>query len=229
MKSKALSITGSIGAGVMSIVCCVGPIVLSALGVGGGALLAQLSPFRPYWIGLSVLILGVGFYLTYRPRTLTCADGTCKIERAGRWNKIALWSATVALAVIIALPYALGALAAQSTPVVQAPILPVSPTVTVTVSQPAPAQPGAPAAAVGTTLHELTLNVQGMYCLACPLVVKNFISSVPGVASVQVTFAPPHAVVVYDAAKTAPDQIIKSLHEPYSATILTDARAQKQP
>jgi copper chaperone CopZ len=217
MQGKSATILGSIGAGILSMVCCVGPVALSALGLGGGALLAQLTPLQPYWIALSVVMLGIGFYLTYRPRRVVCEDGTCKIERAGFWNKIAIWSATVGVAVMIALPYALGIVASQDA------AMTATHKATAPAVQPASASSTTPVPATPVTLHQLTLAVQGMTCEACPLTVKNFIGSVRGVTGVKVTFEPPHAVVVYDAATTSPDEIVKSLKEPYVATIFADA------
>jgi mercuric ion transport protein len=217
MQGKSATILGSVGAGILSMVCCVGPVVLSALGLGGGALLAQLTPLQPYWIGLSVVMLGIGFYLTYRSRKVPCEDGTCTIEHASLWNKVAIWSATVGVAVMIALPYALGIVASQDT------AMSAMQKATAPVVQPASASLTTPVPATPVTLHQLTLAVKGMTCEACPLTVKNFIGSVSGVTGVKVTLEPPQAVVIYNAAATSPDQIVKSLKEPYVATIVADA------
>jgi copper chaperone CopZ len=222
MKVKALSIAGSVGAAVMSMVCCVGPVALSALGLSGGALFAQLTPFRWYWISLAAIMLGLGFYLTYRPRKVACADGTCKIERAGRSNKIAIWSATVAVAVMIALPYVLGIVATDGSSASLESLTPPA-SHSIMPSEPVPSQLAVPSPATPVVLHLLTLSVQGMDCPACPLTVKNSIASAPGVVSAQVTLEPPQAVVLYNAAATSPDEIIKSLNAPYTATITSDA------
>jgi hypothetical protein len=57
-------------------VCCVGPLVLLALGIGGtwvGSLTA-MEPFRPWFIGLTLLFLGLAFRKLYLvPRV--CAPG----------------------------------------------------------------------------------------------------------------------------------------------------------
>lgn len=48
-------------------VCCVGPLVLLALGVGGtwvGAL-TMMEPLRPLFIGLTLLFLGLAFRKLY--------------------------------------------------------------------------------------------------------------------------------------------------------------------
>jgi len=260
MRGKVLSVMGSVGAGIMSMVCCVGPVVLSALGLGGGAFLAQLTPFRPYWIGVSVIMLALGFYLTYRPRKVECEDGTCRIERAGLWNKIAIWSATAAVAVMFALPYALGTLASQDNTASLEKAAPPAARQSASPSQPAPQHPSMetaakspeatpstapkqpaqaatasvanqekPAAAqtIATTapvvaMHQLTLAVQGMTCPACPLTVKNYIYTTPGVTDAKVTLEPPQAVVFYDAVKADANVILASLKEPYKGTVVSD-------
>jgi len=47
----------------------------------------------------------LAFYLTYRKREVICEDGTCKIKGASKWNKIALWGATLLIALLLAFPY----------------------------------------------------------------------------------------------------------------------------
>lgn len=59
-------------------VCCVGPLILLTLGVGGAwvANLTALGPYRPFFIGLTMLFLGFAFYKLYLlPQT--CILGSC--------------------------------------------------------------------------------------------------------------------------------------------------------
>ena len=61
----ALNAKGSLVAGVLAgigaSVCCVGPLVLLALGIGGAWIsnLTALQPYRPLFIGLTLLFLGL--------------------------------------------------------------------------------------------------------------------------------------------------------------------------
>jgi len=41
----------------------------------------------------------------YRKREVHCEDGTCKIQNAGKWNKVGVWGATFLAAIAIAFPY----------------------------------------------------------------------------------------------------------------------------
>ena len=48
-------------------VCCVGPLVLLALGIGGSwvSSLTAMDPYRPVFIGLTLLFLGLAFRKLY--------------------------------------------------------------------------------------------------------------------------------------------------------------------
>lgn len=104
---------GSILSAFFSSLCCVGPLIFTALGVGAGttgflAGTAQfakvLVPYRPLFIGLTFLLLGMGFYSVYRKGTRCATDSTC-LPNTLKKTKAALWIIT-GLAVIL-MPYLL--------------------------------------------------------------------------------------------------------------------------
>lgn len=110
--------TGGLLAAFLASLCCVGPLVLAALGVGVGAtgilastagFLKGLLPYRPFFIGLTALVLGVAFYQAYRKPRSACAPGaTCVPATSQRKARVVLWAvAALALALILA-PYWLG-------------------------------------------------------------------------------------------------------------------------
>ena len=88
--------TGAIGSAIAASICCIGPLALAVLGVGGGALLLKVAPFRPYFLGATALLLGGAFYRTYRqPAAEACAPGsTCALESSRSRQKIVLWVVT---------------------------------------------------------------------------------------------------------------------------------------
>jgi len=57
---------GAIGSAIAASICCLGPLALAVLGLGGGALLLKFEPYRPYFLIVTALFLGAAFYLTYR-------------------------------------------------------------------------------------------------------------------------------------------------------------------
>jgi bacterioferritin-associated ferredoxin len=86
----AAGTVGGLLAAFLASVCCIGPVVFAALGVGVGAtgflagtadFLKALLPYRPLFIGLTVLFLGVGFYVAYRNALSPCGGGMhCSID-----------------------------------------------------------------------------------------------------------------------------------------------------
>jgi mercuric ion transport protein len=82
---SSLSAMGSSLVATTTAFCCVGPAVIAVLGTTGAIAAARLAPYRPYFILGSILLLGLGFWLAYRPRPgcigKTCATRTAKITR----------------------------------------------------------------------------------------------------------------------------------------------------
>ena len=51
------------------------------------------------------MLLGVAFYLAYRPRTACAAGAACPMPRASRWGRIALWFGTLLVILSAAFPW----------------------------------------------------------------------------------------------------------------------------
>src|SRR5437016_8498392 len=79
---------------VLPLSCCVFPVALSFLGVSGLAFAAALTPYRPYFIGLTLLSLGTAFYFTYRPQKDCAPEEACALPRRRKFQVIVLWTAT---------------------------------------------------------------------------------------------------------------------------------------
>ena len=107
----ALNAKGSLVAGVLAAigasVCCVGPLVLLALGIGGEWIgnLTALEPFRPLSIGPTLLFLGLAFHKHYLvPQA--CAPGTqCADAQTAKRQRLIFWSVVVFLLGLLAVPW----------------------------------------------------------------------------------------------------------------------------
>jgi len=106
------SIAGLVAAFLASL-CCIGPLVFAALGVGVGAtgalastagFLKALLPYRPVFVGLTLLLLGISFYQAYRTPSSACAtEAGCASRSANGLNRTWLWMiAAVALVLVLA-------------------------------------------------------------------------------------------------------------------------------
>ena len=110
---------GGLSAALLASVCCLGPLVFAALGVGIGAtgflvgaagFLKELLPYRPAFIGLTILLLGISFYLAYgKPQSAVCEPGEAYAPgtRSGV-NRAWFWIMAAFALVLILAPYWLG-------------------------------------------------------------------------------------------------------------------------
>ena len=99
---------GAVGAAFLASLCCVGPLVFVAFGVGAG-LASTFEPLRPMFTLLTVALLAVGFYVVYgkRPAAVECVDvpdGTCTGPRNRTRDKVLLWIATVVSLAFLTFP-----------------------------------------------------------------------------------------------------------------------------
>ncbi len=93
--------------------CCIVPLALFSLGIGGVWIgnLAALSPYQPIFVLITVGFLGYGYYLVYWKPKNAYADGTtCARPLPKRIVKVSLWVATLLLAASVAYPYVVPAL-----------------------------------------------------------------------------------------------------------------------
>jgi len=104
MQKTTLS-AGSMATAILASLCCIGPAAAAIVGAGSLGVFSTFEKYRPYLIGLTAILLGFAFYFAYRKREVKCDNGSCKIESAGKWNKIGVWGATFLAALAIAFPY----------------------------------------------------------------------------------------------------------------------------
>ena len=87
--------------------CCIGPLVLLALGIGGAwiSYLTALEPYRPIFIGAALVFWGLALRKLYLvPQA--CAPGeACAVPARRRNQRITFWIVTVVLVALLTFPY----------------------------------------------------------------------------------------------------------------------------
>jgi mercuric ion transport protein len=100
------SLAAGILAGIGASVCCVGPLVLLALGIGGAWIgnLTAFEPYRPLFIGLTLIFLGLAFRRLYLvPQA--CAPGTpCADPQTVKRQRLTFWTVVILLLALLAAP-----------------------------------------------------------------------------------------------------------------------------
>jgi mercuric ion transport protein len=95
--TMAMATRGLLGALAASS-CCILPLVLFSLGIGGAWIgnFTRLAPFQPYFLAATIVFLGTGYWLVNRASARACVDGeACSHPLPNRLVKIVLVVATV--------------------------------------------------------------------------------------------------------------------------------------
>lgn len=105
MERTRLLAGGALGTAIAASICCFGPLLLAIAGLGGGGLLLRFTPFRPYFLIATILLLAGAFVFSNRRRE-SCEPGSpCANPGARRIQRFFLWIATVLVVLIAAFPY----------------------------------------------------------------------------------------------------------------------------
>ena len=105
-----LNARGSLVAGILAAigasVCCVVPLVLLALGIGGAWIgnLTAFEPYRPLFIGLTLLFLGLAFRKLYLVPQACAPGAPCADPQTTKRQRRVFWSVVVLLFGLLAVP-----------------------------------------------------------------------------------------------------------------------------
>jgi len=196
---------GAVGAAILASSCCIGPVVLAALGAGSVGVATALTPYRPYLLGLTFFLLAGAFYATYRkPRAeACCAEGaTCAMKSAHR-NRTILWVVTVFVVAAAAFPQ----LETLRNRKARADIVTTF-------------------AAASASSKRLSFKVEGMTCGACAIHIQKELAQVPGVTKVGVSYESKEAVVEWSKNKPSEAALAKAVAEAGYKAILPSRSAQ---
>jgi len=104
-------VEGSLVAGVLAAigasVCCVGPLVLLTLGIGGAWIgnLTALEPLRPWFIAATLLFLGLAFRRLYLQPQVCEPGATCAEPKVLKRQRIIFWVVALALLALLSVPW----------------------------------------------------------------------------------------------------------------------------
>src|SRR6266853_1342868 len=192
MQKEKVTAVGSVLAAVAASICCIGPLVAVLLGAGSLAAASGLQKWRPAFLGVTFVLLGVAWYLTYRkPKAQGCAEGTaCAATPGAKGGKFVLWIATALAVALAALPLYAGAVARLLHP-----------------------EGAVPPRGAGANVATFKVEIASMDCAACAVNIQRALRKVDGVARAEVVFKTKAAIIEYDPARISPEKVIAVIDE----------------
>lgn len=181
MKDKSF-LGASIAGAIAASFCCILPIVFAAAGVSIVGASSFFAAWRPYLLGVTFALLGLGFYFAYRPAARTCEPGAaCTLPAAGRSGRLGLWISTVLVVGFAAFPYYSGPVASQ---VLAGPKTNQAQTL----------------ATAPLARERVVLAVEGLDCPACAVALETKLRATPGISKASVSYEKRQAEVEYDGS-----------------------------
>jgi len=197
MREERLALGGAVLAACASSVCCIGPLLSVAFGIGAFGAAAALQSARPYFVGTAAVFLAFGFYRAYFRRLPECAPGeACATKPINRTSRAALWISSAVVLAFALWPYYAGPLLRR-------------------------ANANASAATVEAKIERATFRVTGMTCGGCEPTIRLVLDNTAGVKSATVSYDRSEAVVEYDPKVITKEKLRDAINETgYTAEIL---------
>ncbi|MGI8952455.1 MAG: mercuric transport protein MerTP [Chitinophagaceae bacterium] len=157
--------------------CCIAPVVALIAGTSSAAsAFSWLEPFRPYFISLTILLLGFSWHQKFKPQKTDECDCDTITKQKFSQTKLFLGLITIFAVLMITFPY-------YSKVFYQANENPII------ISN-------------KETIQEVELKIQGMTCAAWEEHIKHEVVKLRGIISADISYANSNAIIKFDTSKT---------------------------
>jgi len=181
MKSK-LALTSLLTA-ITASLCCITPVLALIAGTSGVAsTISWIEPFRPYLIGLTILVLLFAWYQKLKPeKEIDC--GECETDEKPKFiqSKTFLGFVTVFAIVMLAFPYYSG----MFYPNTEKQILVVN----------------------KSDIKTVEFKISGMTCVSCEEHVNHEVNKLNGIVNSNSSYKKGNAIIEFDKTKTSEREI----------------------
>jgi len=168
------------------------------MGIGGAWIgnLTALEPYRPVFIVLVLVFLGLAFSKLYLVPRSCETDADCIADRTRGTQRLIFWIAAPLLLGLVAVPWLLPLFYHWEESMMRKLLVSLLLALTVTTFAAAP--------------QTAVLDVQNMTCSMCSITIQKALEKVPGVLDAKVDYDHKTAVVKYDPAKADSSALIKA-------------------
>ena len=181
MKSK-LALTSLLTA-ITASLCCITPVLALIAGTSGVAsTISWIEPFRPYLIGLTILVLLFAWYQKLKPeKEIDC--GECEMDEKPKFiqSKTFLGFVTVFAIVMLAFPYYSG----MFYPNTEKQILVVN----------------------KSDIKTVEFKISGMTCVSCEEHINHEVNKLNGIVNSNSSYKKGNAIIEFDKTKTSEREI----------------------
>ncbi len=180
-----------IGAGILTAIaaslCCITPVLALVAGTSGFAsTFSWLEPARPYFIGLTILVLGFAWYKKLKPKKKI--DCNCETEEKPKFiqSKMFLGIVTAFAIVMLAFPY----YAHIFYPKTEKQVIVVD----------------------KSNVQAVEFTISGMTCASCEEHVNHEVNKLSGIIKSTASYENGNAIVEFDNSKTNIAEIEKAIN-----------------
>jgi mercuric ion transport protein len=96
-------------AAILASACCLGPLVLVTLGLGGAWIgnLRALEPYRPVFLAAALVAMFSAYRRIYRPTVECKPSEVCALPETKRTYKVIFWIVAALVLIALGFPYVL--------------------------------------------------------------------------------------------------------------------------
>lgn len=187
MKTDNQLISTGLLTAIASSLCCITPVLVIVAGSSGlASTFSWLEPFRPYFIGMTVLVLGFAWYQKLKPQQKI----DCNCETTQKPNFMQTKSFLGIITVMTVLLLSFPSYAHIFFPKTE------SKAIVTTTSE----------------IHKVEFTIKGMTCSGCEHHVKTEINKLKGIVEVVVSYEKGNAFVKFDSKQTNIEEIEKAIN-----------------
>ena len=180
-----------IGAGLLTAItaslCCITPVLAVIAGTSGlASTFTWLDPFRPYFIALTILVLGFAWYQKLKPKKQI--DCNCDKEEKPKFiqSKIFLGIITAFVIILLALPY----YSSVFYPKTEQQIIVVD----------------------KANIQKMEFTISGMTCASCEEHINHEVNKLTGILKSNASYENGKALIEFDNSKTNIPEIEKAIN-----------------
>jgi copper chaperone CopZ len=187
MKKEKSIIGAGLFTALASSLCCITPVLALVSGTSGiASTFSWLEPMRPYFIGITILVLGFAWYQKIKPKPEI--DCECEEDEKEPFmqSKLFLAMITVFALVMTAFPY------------YSAIFYPDNQKEVVLTAE--------------SSIQTVYVAIEGMTCQSCEEHVSHEVNKLEGIVRANTSYEKGNAVVEFDASKTSIAEIEKAVN-----------------